>query len=86
MAIVCLSALQEAGISVPERVSIIGFNDISVAKYIYPTLSTVKVYTELMGETGFDLWLDKVTSERTVAKKITLSTDLVLRESTRSTH
>lgn len=86
MAIGCLRALQEAGISVPERVSIIGFNDISVAKYIYPTLSTVKVYTELMGETGFDLWLDKVTSERTVAKKITLSTDLVLRESTRSTH
>ena len=86
MAIGCLRALQEAGISVPERVSLIGFNDISVAKYIYPTLSTVKVYTELMGETGFDLWLDKVTSERTVAKKITLSTDLVLRESTKTSH
>lgn len=83
MAIGCLRALQEAGISVPERVSLIGFNDISVAKYIYPTLSTVKVHTELMGETGFDLWLDKVTSERTVAKKITLSTDLILRESTK---
>lgn len=83
MAIGCLRALQEAGISVPERVSLIGFNDISVAKYIFPTLSTVKVYTELMGETGFDLWLDKLTTERTVAKKVTLSTDLILRESTR---
>lgn len=83
MAIGCLRALQEAGISVPERVSLIGFNDISVAKYIYPTLSTVKVYTELMGETGFDLWLDKLTTERTVAKKVTLSTDLILRESTK---
>ncbi|MBT2733087.1 LacI family DNA-binding transcriptional regulator [Carnobacterium sp. ISL-102] len=85
MAIGCLRALQEAGISVPNRVSLIGFNDISVAKYIYPTLSTVKVYTELMGETGFDLWLDKLTTERTVAKKVTLSTDLILRESTNST-
>ncbi|MFL2146665.1 LacI family DNA-binding transcriptional regulator [Desemzia sp. FAM 24101] len=83
MAIGCLRALQEVGISVPERVSLIGFNDISVAKYIYPTLSTVKVYTELIGETGFDLWLDKLTTERTVAKKVTLSTDLILRESTR---
>ncbi|SJN43048.1 Galactose operon repressor, GalR-LacI family of transcriptional regulators [Marinilactibacillus psychrotolerans 42ea] len=83
MAIGCLRALQEAGISVPERVSLIGFNDISVAKYIYPTLSTVKVYTELMGETGFDLWLDKLTTERKVAKKVILSTDLILRESTR---
>ncbi|WP_373471292.1 LacI family DNA-binding transcriptional regulator [Carnobacterium alterfunditum] len=85
MAIGCLRALQEAGVSVPNRVSLIGFNDISVAKYIYPTLSTVKVYTELMGETGFDLWLDKLTTERTVAKKVTLSTDLILRESTKST-
>lgn len=83
MAIGCLRALQEAGISVPERVSLIGFNDISVVKYIYPTLSTVKVYTELMGETGFDLWLDKLTTERKVAKKVILSTDLILRESTR---
>lgn len=85
MAIGCLRALQEAGISVPNRVSLIGFNDISVAKYIYPTLSTVKVYTELMGETGFDLWLDKLTTERIVAKKVTLSTDLILRESTKPT-
>ncbi|SEK19016.1 transcriptional regulator, LacI family [Carnobacterium iners] len=83
MAIGCLRTLQEAGISVPERVSLIGFNDISLAKYIYPTLSTVKVYTELMGETGFDLWLDKLTTGRRVAKKITLSTDLLLRESTK---
>lgn len=83
MAIGCLRALQKAGISVPDRVSLIGFNDITVAKYIYPTLSTVKVYTELMGETGFDLWLDKLTTDRTVAKKITLSTDLILRESTK---
>lgn len=85
MAIGCLRALQEAGISVPNRVSLIGFNDISVAKYIYPTLSTVRVYTELMGETGFDLWLDKLTTERIVAKKVTLSTDLILRESTKPT-
>ncbi|MCA9766669.1 MAG: LacI family DNA-binding transcriptional regulator [Carnobacterium sp.] len=82
LAIGALRALQEAGISVPEKVEIIGFNDISVAKYVYPTLSTVKVYTELMGEVGFDLLMDRIDSERQVAKKITLSTDLILRGST----
>lgn len=82
LAIGALRALQEAGISVPERVELIGFNDISVAKYVYPTLSTVKVYTELMGEVGFDLLIDRIESDRQAAKKITLSTDLILRGST----
>ncbi|MGX7418981.1 LacI family DNA-binding transcriptional regulator [Carnobacterium gallinarum] len=82
IAVGCLRALQEEGIQVPERVSLIGFNDISVAKYVFPSLSTVKVYTELMGETGVDLLLDRMASNRQAAKKITLSTDLILREST----
>ncbi|CAD5896196.1 MULTISPECIES: LacI family DNA-binding transcriptional regulator [Carnobacterium] len=82
IAVGCLRALQEAQISVPDKVSIVGFNDISIAKYVFPSLSTVKVYTELMGETGFDLLMDRIQSEREVAKKITLSTDLILREST----
>ena len=45
-----MRALQEAAIRVPEDISIIGFNDISVAKYVSPTLTTVKVHTEWMGE------------------------------------
>lgn len=82
IAVGCLRALQEEGIQVPQQVSLIGFNDISVAKYVFPSLSTVKVYTELMGETGVDLLLDRMASNRQAAKKVTLSTDLVLREST----
>lgn len=81
LAIGGLRILQENGVSVPEEVCIIGFNDASVAKYVFPTLSTVRVETELMGETAFELLMDRMTTERTVAKKITLSTELVVRES-----
>ena len=81
IAVGCLRALQEAKISVPERVNLIGFNDISITKYVFPTLSTVKVYTELMGEIGFELLIDRLSSDRKVAKKVTLSTDLIIRES-----
>lgn len=59
-----------------------GFNDASVAKYVFPALSTVRVETELMGETAFELLMDRMATERTVAKKVTLSTDLIIREST----
>ncbi len=54
MAIGCLRALHEANIDVPERVSIIGLNDMSVSKYVFPALSSIKVYTEIIGETAVD--------------------------------
>lgn len=82
LAIGSLRTLQGNGLSVPSDVCIMGFNDASVAKYVFPALSTVRVETELMGETAFELLLDRMATERTVAKKVTLSTDLIIREST----
>ncbi|MBM6615542.1 LacI family DNA-binding transcriptional regulator [Desemzia sp. RIT804] len=81
LAIGSLRILQENGLSIPNDVCIIGFNDASVAKYVFPTLSTVRVETELMGETALELLLDRMSTDRTVAKKITLSTELIIRES-----
>lgn len=80
LAIGALRALHEEKIAVPERVSIIGVNDISVSKYVFPALTTVKVYTELMGETAVDTLLERITG-RQIAKKIFIATQLVLRKS-----
>ncbi|HET5849136.1 TPA: substrate-binding domain-containing protein, partial [Streptococcus pneumoniae] len=49
LAIGALRALQEAGISLPDRVSLISFNDTSLTKQVYPPLSSITVYTEEMG-------------------------------------
>lgn len=83
LAVGALRALQEANIKVPEEVSLIGFNDSSVTKYVYPTLSSVKVYTELMGETSVELLMERLETEREIAKRIVLSTKLKLRGSTK---
>lgn len=80
IAIGSLRALHEAGISIPDRVSIIGINDMSVSKYMYPTLSTIKVYTEIMGETAVDTLLERLEG-RKITKKIFISTKLVIRNS-----
>lgn len=80
MAIGSLRALHEANIAIPERVSIIGINDISVSKYMYPSLSTVRVYTEIMGETAVDTLLERLEG-RKIAKKVVVSTKLIVRDS-----
>ena len=48
LAIGAIRALLEENIAVPDQVNIIGLNDMTVSKYIYPPLTTVKVHTELM--------------------------------------
>lgn len=80
MAIGALKALHDAKISVPKDVGIIGVNDLSVSKYVYPPLSTVKVYTDRMGKEAVDLLVERW-NDREITKKIVLSTSLVIRES-----
>ncbi|MGY4690987.1 LacI family DNA-binding transcriptional regulator [Salibacterium sp. K-3] len=80
MAVGCLRALHESGINVPDDVSLIGVNDITVSKYLFPPLSSVKIYTELMGETAVDLVLERIQEERKVPKKVYLSSELMLRQ------
>ncbi|MBM7654344.1 LacI family DNA-binding transcriptional regulator [Neobacillus cucumis] len=80
IAVGALRALLEEGIAVPERVNIIGVNDISISKYVFPTLSTVKVYTELMGETAVDTLMERIEGRKT-AKKIVIATKLIVRNS-----
>lgn len=80
MAIGSLRALHEANIAIPDRVSIIGINDMTVSKYMYPSLSTIRVYTEIMGETAVDTLLERLKG-RKIAKKISISTSLIIRNS-----
>ncbi|ERK28861.1 substrate-binding domain-containing protein [Clostridium intestinale] len=80
LAIGCLKALNENKIAVPDRVNIIGINDISIAQYVYPSLSTIKVHTELMGETSVDLLIERL-NDRTISKKVSIATELIIRES-----
>ena len=77
-----LRALQEAKIPVPERVSLISFNDTSLAKYMYPKLSTVTVFTEEMGKQAIQIFEQRFLKDSpSVAHMIKLATRLTIRES-----
>lgn len=82
MAVGCIRALHEKGINIPEEVSMIGINDMSIAKYLYPSLSTIKVYTETMGESAVDALVERL-GGREIAKKVIVSTKLIIRKSVR---
>ncbi|HIY57513.1 MAG TPA: LacI family DNA-binding transcriptional regulator [Candidatus Tetragenococcus pullicola] len=83
LAIGAMRAIQEFGLTIPEDISVIGFNDMSVAKYVSPALSTIRVYTEWMGELAVNTVLELMKEEAPVTRKITLATELILRDSTK---
>lgn len=82
LAIGALRALHEAHIQVPERVGLIGVNDISVSKYMYPPLTTVKVHTEWMGKIAVELLLEQLNAKR-ISKKVVLPSELIVRGTTK---
>jgi LacI family transcriptional regulator len=80
MALGAFRALHEAGIKVPEEISVISFDDIEAAAYLNPALSTVKIHTEEMGKIAVRLLSERIKG-RTIPLKVVLPTELVLRES-----
>ena len=84
LAVGALRSLQEHQIAVPDRVSIISFNDTSIAKYVYPALSTVTVYTEEMGKQAIQmLWQTFQGTQPSVPYMVKLATKLTIRDSSR---
>lgn len=81
LAIGALRAISEAGLNVPKDIAMIGCNDIPTSHYTFPTLSTVKIYTELMGETGVRLLLDRFTKERKHPLKVIVPHRIISRAS-----
>ena len=55
MAIGALSAFNEAGLQVPDDVALVGFDDIPIARFLAPPLTTVKVPIADLGRQGFDV-------------------------------
>ncbi|EOL42833.1 LacI family DNA-binding transcriptional regulator [Enterococcus caccae] len=83
LAVGVLKAIQEVGLKVPEDISVIGFNDISVAKYVSPPLTTIKIHTEWLGELAIETILALIYEQAPIARKITIATELIERASTR---
>ncbi|WP_390405730.1 LacI family DNA-binding transcriptional regulator [Lacticaseibacillus jixiensis] len=81
MAVGVINVLHEAHLRVPEDISVMGINDLSMARYLDPPLTTVKVFTEEMGAVGLDTLVARI-HQPTIAKRITLSTKLIKRRST----
>lgn len=82
MAIAAIKGFSEKGLKVPEDISITGFDDMDVSKYIVPTLTTVAQPAEKIGERSAELLLTLINEEAPGAIEHILPYEFVIREST----
>lgn len=84
MALGAMRAMSEAGIKIPEDISIIGFDDLPFATAAIPPLTTIRVPNHEMGTIAVELLMEQIQHPRYYTKTIHLSTKLVERESVAS--
>jgi DNA-binding LacI/PurR family transcriptional regulator len=82
-AIGAMRAFRDAGLRVPDDVSVIGFDDIQGAAYLTPRLTTVRQPLRRMGEIAADQLLTRIVNgKKSAAQQISVEPELVIREST----
>jgi LacI family transcriptional regulator len=82
MAVAAMRAARDRGLSVPRDLSVVGFDDSTVASQLQPALTTVRQPLEEMGRVAVSLLTRLLEGQRVEAVRIDLATNLIVREST----
>lgn len=82
LAIGVIKGLIKAGYKIPQDVAVVGFDDIPVASFINPSLTTIVQPKYDIGTMAMRLLLQQINGEISEPQKVILEYDLAIREST----
>ncbi len=80
-AIGAIEAIRETGLSVPEDISVLGFDDIELAEYIQPALTTIRQDMTTIGRRAVELLDELIVDEKLAPPEVIVPTELVVRQS-----
>ncbi len=81
IAVGAMAALREAGLSVPDDVAVVGFDDLPIAAYTNPPLTTVTTEPIRHGEAAALAALELLAGRSVGVRKCRLPLELIIRES-----
>jgi LacI family transcriptional regulator len=83
VAIGAKAALREAGLRVPENISLVGFDDIPWAQYSDPPLTTIRLPAQRLAQTSCVVLMDLLQGKEPPTQRLILNTELIVRKSCR---
>ena len=84
MAVGVLNACKKLNLHVPNKLSIIGFDNIALSKFVEPKLTTIDQNMFLLGTNAATLLLEKIESDNSSSKRIILINSLIERDTVRT--
>ena len=80
MALGCLYAFAQAGLAVPDDIALAGFDDIPLARFVHPSLTTMRVSIAELGASALKRLLVQIDAdEAAAAERHVLTPELVVR-------
>ena len=81
MALGCLFAFAQAGLRVPDDIALAGFDDIPMANYMHPALTTMRVDIARLGDVAARRLIARLAGDAEPGGPLTIEPALVVRAS-----
>jgi LacI family transcriptional regulator len=82
MALGAYRAINELGFSIPDRISLVGFDDAPASAFLSPGLTSIRQDFDQVGHVALGLLMKMIRGERPRARKILVAPELIERQST----
>lgn len=79
IAVGAMKCLQENAVAIPEQVAVVGFDDVAMAEFVTPSLTTVRQQTKTGGQLLVKTLMQKINKED--SRSVSLDAELVVRQS-----
>ncbi|MFC5774960.1 LacI family DNA-binding transcriptional regulator [Ectobacillus antri] len=83
LAIGAIEAIRDHGFDVPKDFSMIGYDDIALARYMNPKLTTIRQNTHEIGQKAAELLLKQINTKEKLIEQVKIPVELIVRESCR---
>jgi LacI family transcriptional regulator len=76
-----LAAIHECGLTIPDDIAIVGFDDNPLAHFARPALTTIRLSFEEMGRQAGKMLLDRIRDNTDPVRQVQLATEVIVRAS-----
>jgi LacI family transcriptional regulator len=82
MALGALRAAAEAGYSIPRDLAVVGYDDLEIARFTNPPLTTIAQPKKEIGAQAINLLVDRMSRKSRAPSRLVLAPELIVRRST----